>query len=77
MYDAATAEVVKPPADRGLYVHVQARREYIALHVLRQLGWFDTVDMLADALTKGSCERESLLRAGADGVWLLKVDAHI
>ena len=60
VFAAVTAIVVKAPAEKGLLAHCQYLRELLDLRVLHMLAWFDTRDMGADGLTKGSVERTAL-----------------
>ena len=47
-------------------------REYQdAVHVDR-LFWFDTEDMLPDGMTKGSIDREPIIKVCEEGVWSIK-----
>ena len=39
--------------------------------------WWDTRDMTADGLTKGSVDREPLLRVAAEGEWAISYDAPV
>ena len=39
--------------------------------------WFDTEDMLPDGLTKGSADREPLLKVAAEGEWAIRYDAPV
>ena len=60
VYAAVVATHVKPPADKGLYQHVQYIRELLDNNVFAKLFWIDTRDMIADGLTKGVIERQLL-----------------
>ena len=42
-----------------------------------RLFWFDTEDMLPDGLTKGSVDREPLLKVAAEGEWAIKYVAPV
>ena len=60
VYAAATASHVKIPAEKSLLSHLQYCRELVDRGILAFLAWSDTRDMLADALTKGSVDRERI-----------------
>ena len=60
VFASITATFIKPPADSSLLCHVQYLRECLDNRALDALFWSDTRDMIADGLTKGSCERELL-----------------
>ena len=76
VFDSVTAEHVKTPADRHL-LHALAVREFLDAKRLRRLYWFDTVDMLADGLTKGAVDRTALIQASAEGIWQLTGDVPV
>ena len=40
--------------------HLHYLRELLNLNIVARLVWFDTRDMTADGLTKGSIDREAL-----------------
>ena len=44
-------------------------REYLESGHVDVLWWLDTLAMLADGMTKGSVEREALIRVCAEGIW--------
>ena len=60
LFQAVTAIHVKVPAETSLLSHLQYLRELLDKHILSRLFWFDTRDMLADGLTKGSIDRFAL-----------------
>ena len=43
-------------------------REYLESGHVDVLWWLDTLAMLADGMTKGSVEREALIRVCAEGI---------
>ena len=69
VFDAITADPVKQPTEKQLSIHLKAARDLIDTDLLRRLFWIDTLDMLADGLTKGSVDRAALIRAGYDNIW--------
>ena len=75
--DSVTAEHVKAPADSHLLLHALAVREFLDSKRLRRLYWLDTVDMLADGLTKGAVDRAALIRASGEGTWQLVGDVPV
>ena len=46
-----TAECPKTPADKPLFIHALAMREYLEVGWVDRLWWFDTLAMLADGMT--------------------------
>ena len=69
MYDGVTADCTKSPADKPLFLHALAMREYLEAGWVDRLWWLDTLAMLADGMTKGSVDREALVEACLKGVW--------
>ena len=69
VFDGATAEQPNTPAEKPLFLHALAMREYLESRHVDVLWWLDTLAMLADGMTKGSVEREALIRVCAEGVW--------
>ena len=63
VYAAITAAFQKIPADQSVLCHCLYLRELLNSFVLKALAWLDTRDMLADGLTKGSIDRDSLHEA--------------
>ena len=57
------------PAEKPLFLHALAMREYLESGHVDVLWWLDTLAMLADGMTKGSVEREALIRVCAEGIW--------
>ena len=60
VFAGVTATAVKIPAEKALWAHVQYVRELLDTGVLKLLIWFDTRDMFADGLTKGTVDRKAL-----------------
>ena len=69
VFDGITAECPKTPADKPLFIHALAMREYLESGRIDRLWWLDTLAMLADGMTKGSVDREALVRVCAEGIW--------
>ena len=67
--DGVTAEQPKTPAEKPLFLHALAMREYLESGHVDVLWWLDTLSMLADGVTKCSVEREALIRVCAEGIW--------
>ena len=44
-------------------------REYLESGHVDLVWWLDTLAMLADGMTKGSVDREALIRVCLDGIW--------
>ena len=77
VFDSVTAEIVKTPYDKHLLLHALAMREHLDAGRLRELIWIDTVDMVSDGLTKGSIDREALIRLSEKGEWELARDEPV
>ena len=69
VFDGATAEQPKTPAEKPLFLHALAMREYMESGHVDRLWWLDTLAMLADGMTKGSVEREALIAVCQWGIW--------
>ena len=69
VFDGVTAEQPKTPAEKPLFLHALAMREYLESGHVDRLWWFDTLAMLADGMTKGSVEREALIKVCEQGSW--------
>jgi len=69
VFDGITAECPNTPADKPLFIHALAMREYLEVGWVDRLWWFDTLAMLADGMTKGSIEREPLVQVCFEGIW--------
>ena len=54
-----------------MLLHLLKFREWLDLGVVRALWWCDTDDMVADAMTKGSVDREAVLKLCNDGAWIV------
>ena len=64
LFAAVAATNPRVPAERSLLGHIFWLHELVLSHSI-QLKWTDTRDMVADALTKGSIDRNALLQAMA------------
>ena len=60
VYAAITATHIKIPSEKSLLSHVQYVRELLDHRTVHSIYWQDTRDLVADALTKGSCPRDNL-----------------
>ena len=69
VYDAVTADVVKTPDDKHMLLHALKLREWLDRGAVRALWWCDTLDMIADGMTKGSIDREDILGLCKAGIW--------
>jgi hypothetical protein len=72
VYDAIIADPVKIPAEKTLFIHLLAAKDYMTRKLIRRLFWIDTNDMLADGLTKGSIDRQALISISSDCRWQLR-----
>ena len=77
VFDSLTADVIRTPNDKQLLLHAKAMRELLEDGQVDRLFWFDTEDMLPDGLTKGSVDREPLLKVAAEGEWAIRYDAPV
>ena len=75
VWQAVTAEELKPPTERHMFLHVKAFRDKLDAGSIRTLWWVDTRDMLCDCLTKGGISREAVLEAWRSAQWALVGDA--
>ena len=62
LFNGATATEVKIPSEPHLLYLLKALRDRLDSHAINALWWFDTRDMICDAMTKGTLPREPLLR---------------
>ena len=69
VFDGITAEQPRTPADKPLFIHALAMREYLEAGWVDRLWWIDTLSMLADGMTKGSIDREALILVCQQGLW--------
>ena len=77
VFDGITDECPKSPADKPLFLHALAMREYLEAGWVDRLWWLDTVAMLADGMTKGSADREALVTVCQQGVWRITGQAPL
>ncbi|CAK0800860.1 unnamed protein product [Prorocentrum cordatum] len=71
VFDAISADTIKVTTDKRMFVPTLAAREQIDRLQLAQLSWIDTLDMLADGLTKGELDRTALVKLGFSSEWHL------
>ena len=69
VFDGVIAQYPKTPADKPLFLHALAMREYLEAGWVDRLWWLDTLSMLADGMTKGSIDREALISVCEKGEW--------
>jgi hypothetical protein len=69
VYDNIVAKDPKIPAEQSLIVILQSIREQFGHGLIKYVWWVDTLDMLADALTKGIIKREEVLLTMRTGLW--------
>ncbi|CAE8682255.1 unnamed protein product [Polarella glacialis] len=72
VFDSVCARHVKTPADKALLVHALKLREYLDRQQVQTVSWIDTRDMVADALNKGTIEREAVREFFSVGKWHVK-----
>ena len=77
VFDALAAEPVRIPTEKNLYIHLLAAKDLLQKKILRRLTWIDTLDMLADGMTKGVIDRAPLLAIGNKGQWKLSGQAPV
>ena len=69
VFDGITAQCPRTPADKPLFLHAMAMREYLEAGWVDRLWWIDTQAMLADGMTKGAIQREPLVLVCCEGIW--------
>ena len=62
LFNGATATEIKIPSEPHLLYLLKALRDRLDSKSIDALWWFDTRDMICDAMTKGTLPREPLLR---------------
>ena len=62
LFNGATATEIKIPSEPHLLYLLKALRDRLDCKSIDALWWFDTRDMICDAMTKGTLPREPLLR---------------
>ena len=72
VFSAVSAETVATPNERQLLYPLKGLREHLDAGRVCKIHRIDTMDMLADALTKGAVSRVALLEAFATGEWMLE-----
>ena len=69
VFDGITAQRARTPADKPLFLHALAMREYLEAGCVNRLWWIDAQAMLADGMTKGSIDCEALITVCQQGLW--------
>ena len=69
VFDCITAQCPRTPTDKPLFLHALSMREYSEACWVDRLWWLDTLAMLADGMTKGSIDREALIKVCQQGLW--------
>ena len=77
VFDSVTASQVRTPNAKQLLLHARALRELLEDKAVDVLYWFDTEDMLADGIAKGSIDRRPLLVLGNHGTWTIVHDQPV
>ena len=71
VFDGITAQCPRTPADKPLFLHALAMREFLEAGWVDRLWWIDTRDMVADGLNKGGLPRDPILTMCEQGIWKL------
>ena len=74
VFDAIVAVPTAVPADKHLCLHVRKMREFVDNGIVNKIWWIDTLDMIADGMTKGVVPRDLLLHISAGLDWTLQGD---
>ena len=69
VYDTLRAPEAKVPTEQGLIAILLSIRESLKQKRITRLWWIDTVDMVSDALTKGSVSHAAILGLLSTGFW--------
>jgi hypothetical protein len=72
VFDSIVVRDVKIPSEQSLIAILLSIREQITYGLIKYVWWVDTLDMVADALTKGIVPRNEILVLMRTGAWLLK-----
>ena len=62
VYKSLTSRDLKIPTEKTLLGHIQWLRDLLSVRIIKEIRWCDTRDMSADGHTKGSIDRELLLK---------------
>ena len=63
VFESVRVQTFKPPSENVIAGHCFWLRELCERKLIQHFTWADTRDMLADALTKGTVERNSIEHA--------------
>jgi hypothetical protein len=63
---------IRNPDEKSLKIILVKIREDFKLGIVHKLWWVNTLDMVADALTKGAVNRDAILQLMNKGHWTLK-----
>ena len=72
VFDALANEDTKTPTESSLILILHMIKELMLAHVVKYVTWINTLDMLADGLTKGGVSRKAIFEFSKEGRWLLK-----
>ena len=72
VFDALANEDTKTPSESSLILILHMIKELMVAHVVKYITWINTLDMLADGLTKGGVSRKPLFEFSKEGRWKLK-----
>ena len=62
MFSGVTATEVKTPSEPHLLYVMKSLRDRLDSKCINAMWWFDTRDMVCDAMTKGNISRDALLK---------------
>ena len=77
LFNGATATEVKTPSEPHLLYLLKALRDRLDCKSIDALWWFDTRDMICDAMTKGALPREPLLRLWRTAILEIKGETPV
>ena len=77
LFEGATATGIKIPSEPHLVYLLKALRDRLDSKSIDALWWFDTRDMICDAMTKGTLPREPLLRLWRTAILEIKGETPV
>ena len=77
LFNCATATEIKIRSEPHLLYLLKALRDRLDSHSINALWWFDTRDMVCDAMTKGTLPRDALLRLWRTANLLIQGEAPV
>ena len=76
VYDSLIATDTKVPTESSLILILSSIKQLLQARVVRWISWINTLDMLADGMTKGSVSRKQLFVLANSGTWITQHDSH-